>query len=175
MTLLILLPTNLSPFNASSCLPVCCFRLSRPDRDTIRGDVTHRRHDHIAPVRCVVTAGRRHCVVTRCCLLLHTMELTAILTFLPTWLSGYDSQVVNSQPPALRVRSSQDARFFSSFLFWLTCAVLCHACTAGLNDAAAARAPRTATVKRWHQPLGTREALLVKGFHPSDLSLCQLV
>ena len=64
-------------------------------RDTIHGDVSCRRHDHIAlaDVRCVVTAGLDGIASLRLlCFLLKTMELAAIfiLTDLVQW---YNSQM----------------------------------------------------------------------------------
>ena len=64
-------------------------------RDTIHGDVSCRRRDHIAlaDVRCVVTAGLDGIASLRLlCLLLNTVELIAIfiLTDLVQW---YNSQM----------------------------------------------------------------------------------
>ena len=126
----------LTPWNffcLSLSFPLCnCVRVLRKPqfhRDTIHGDVSCRRRDHIAlaDVRCVVTAGLDGIASLRLlCLLLKTVELTRDLHF--NRLSSVVQQSnVNSQSPALRVRFSQNALFF--FFVWLhACAVhvLCH-------------------------------------------------
>ena len=92
----------LTPWNffcLSLSFPLCnCVRVLRKPqfhRDTIHGDVSCRRRDHIAlaDVRCVVTAGLDGIASLRLlCLLLNTVELIAIfiLTDLVQW---YNSQM----------------------------------------------------------------------------------
>ena len=92
------------------------------------------RHDHIAlaDVRCVVTAGLGGASLRLLCLLLFTMELSAIfiLTDLVQW---YNSQMFTGAAIA-RVRFSPDAPCFFFFFFCL--ADVCGALSRGLSDAA---------------------------------------
>ena len=99
-------------------------------RDTIHGDVSCRRRDHIAlaDVRCVVTAGLDGIASLRLlCLLriLNTVERLAIfiLTDLVQW---YNSQMQTTSHRRCEFDSHRMHFFF--FFVWLPCAVhvLCH-------------------------------------------------